>query len=108
MTSVEFHRYIGRGLASTIWVFMPFSTCVRRQIQTSQFLRNHEMKKERSRKKKNILLEPVLTADSSKGDAISPGQDIFNYFSRTIIQIYLYDHTVNTAGPRCYLSRNQR
>ena len=87
---------------------MPFSTCVRRQIQTSHFLRNHQMKKKRSRQNKNILLEPVLTAALGRGDVISPGQDIFNYFSRTIIQIYLYDHTVNAAGPRCYLSRNQR
>ena len=66
------------------------------------------MKKKQSRQKKNILLEPVLTTALGRGHVICPGPDIFNYFSRTIIQIYLYDHTVNTTGPSCYFSGNQR
>ena len=49
----------------------------------------------------------VLTTALGRGDVISPGQDIFNYFPCIIMQIYLYDLTVNATGARCYLSGNQ-
>ena len=69
---------------------------------------NQSDEEETEQTEKKILLEPVLTTALSRGHVICPGPDIFNYFSRTIIQIYLYDLAVNTTGPSCYFSGNQR
>ena len=39
---------------------------------------NQSDEEETEQTEKNILLEPVLTTALSRGDVISPGQDIFN------------------------------
>ena len=107
-----------RPYINTIGFYAISTSIVRHQIFTdtnitlfAQFCIEesiNQMKKKRSRQKEKILLEPVLTTALSRGHVICPGPDIFNYFSRTIIQIYLYDLNVNATGPSCYLSGNQR